>query len=188
MAGVQAELDGLGIRAVEEALDLRLGADVAVGVGVEHEHGAVRVGDVLAELGHAGVEAVPLVVGEGGGAGEVAVEVAVALGQDHEMLRAVGADHRHLGVAVRLGLLERLPALVQRHEHGAAGEGQAALRILLADEPGVRGQIAERSQLAVPVAGRWTSSRYRCHGVWSGSRPGIQTPQESGAVPRWSLG
>ena len=53
MARVQAELDGLGIGAVEEALDLLLRPDVAVRVGVEHEHGAVLVGHVLAELGHA---------------------------------------------------------------------------------------------------------------------------------------
>ena len=116
MAGVQAELDGLGIGAVEEALDLLLGAHVAVGVGVEHEHGAVLVGDVPAELAHAGVEAGPLVVGEGRAGGEVAVQVRVALGQDHEVLRAVGADDRHLGVAVGLGLLERLRALVEGDE------------------------------------------------------------------------
>ena len=48
--GVEAELHGLRVGAVEEALDLLLGADVAVGVGVEHQHGAMLVGDVPAEL------------------------------------------------------------------------------------------------------------------------------------------
>ena len=154
VAGVEAQLHRLRVRAVEEALDLRLGAHVAVGVGVEDEDGAVRFGDVPAELGHAGGEAGPLVVGERGRGDDVAVEVRVALGQDHEVLRAVGTDDGHLGVAVGLGLLEGVLALVQGDEHRAAGERQPALRIRLADDPRVRGQVAEGAELAVPVARR----------------------------------
>ena len=63
--GVQAQVHGPGVRAVKETLDLRLGPDVAVGVGVEHEDGPVLLGHVAAELRHAGRQRVPLVVGQG---------------------------------------------------------------------------------------------------------------------------
>ena len=111
---VEAQVDRLGVGAVEEALDLRLRAHVAVRVGVEHEHGAVRVGDVPAELGHPGRQRRPLVVGQGRAADEVALEVRVSLGQDHEVAGAERADGGHLRVAVGLRLRERVLALVQR--------------------------------------------------------------------------
>ena len=151
---VEAQVDRLGVRAVEEALDLRLRADVAVRVGVEHEHGAVRVGDVPAELGHPGRQRRPLVVGQGRAADEVALEVRVSLGQDHEVAGAERADGGHLRVAVGLRLRERVLALVERDEHRPAGEREAALRVLVADDAGVRRQVAVGSELGVPVARR----------------------------------
>ena len=108
---------------------------------MEHEHCAVLVGDVTAELGHPGQEACPLLRGEGGAPVQVAVEVGITLGQDHEVPCAIWPDDRHLGVDVRLGLVERSLALVEGDEDRAAGKPEAALRIFLTDDARIRRQV-----------------------------------------------
>ena len=148
---VEAQVNRLRIGAVEEARDLVLRAHVAVRVRVEHEHGAVRVGNVPPERGHPARQMGPLVVGQGRAGREVAVEVRVALGQDHEVAGAERADREHLRVAVRLRLCERVLALVQRDEHGPAGQRELALRVLVADDARVRRQVAVGSELGVSV-------------------------------------
>ena len=72
---VKAELHGRRVGTIEEALDLLLCADVAVGVGVEGQHGAMLTGHVAAQLGHARHEGLPLVVIQFRRGGEVALEV-----------------------------------------------------------------------------------------------------------------
>ncbi len=66
---------------------------------------------------------------------------------------AIGPDDRHFRVDVRFGLVERGPALMEGDEDRAAGEPEAALRVLLTDDARIRRQVPERAELRIPVAG-----------------------------------
>ena len=152
---VQAQVDQLGVGVGEEPLHPLLGVDVGVGVRVEHQLDAVLLQQVAGQLVRPRDQVLPLLGVDLRRLGQrAAVHVGVLVGQVHEVLGADLAQQLRLAAEVLLGLVERLLALVQPGEDGAAGDGEVALGQLVAQLPRVLRQEALRAELGVEVAGQ----------------------------------
>ena len=111
VAGVEAQVDVGRVGLGQEPLDLRLGADKAVGVRVEHRRQAVLVSENAAQLGGPVDQGPPLVAvqlrGVGAGVG----------GEQHHVAGAHGRDQLgHLVGVAQVGL--PAPRVVQDAKHG----------------------------------------------------------------------
>ena len=154
VAGVQAQVDELAVGAVEEAVDVLLGVDVAVGVRMVLRTHAVLFEHRLAEFVHAVGLLLPLLGGESavlehGSRGGVAPH----LGDDDDVLAADRG--RQLGDVLDL-LPDRVPriVLVQMLEHGARRQLQVACGEFVGQLLGIGRQVTEGAEFDPLVAGR----------------------------------
>src|SRR4051794_18403885 len=151
--GVQAEVDKLRFGVAEELLDPILGVDVGVRMRVEDELDAVLLVDDPGQLVRAGDQVLPLLEVEVSGVRRLArVLVGVLLGEMHQVLRADRCQELRLAAEVSDRLVERVPALVQAGEHGAAADPETPLSELVLQPTGVLWHETLGSQLGVDVA------------------------------------
>jgi hypothetical protein len=151
--GVEAETHPFGISVGQEASDLLVGLDVALGVGMEHQaHPGLLAQDAGEMAGPFGQRA-PLVRVEFGRLEWPAVgQVAVHRREEHDV---AGAERAGQPGNVQHPVPDgrQLRALVQRPANGAAGQAQAAGLELAAQPPRVGRQVAVRAELE-PIVSR----------------------------------
>src|SRR5690606_32842915 len=154
VAGVEAEVDHVGVGGVEEALDVLLGVDVGVGVRVDHDVEAVGVADLAAQAFHAGAQVAPLLGGEFGCLQDLGgLVVAPEGGDDDEVLGThVAGEGGHPADLLPGGVPLGRPA-VQPAEDGAGGDLQAAALHLVVEAGGVGGEVAVGAEFDPGVAG-----------------------------------
>ncbi len=186
VAGVQAQVHERAVGAVEEAVDVLFGVDVAVGVRMVLRTHAVLFEHGLAQLVHAGGLLGPLVGGqvavlEHGAGGRVAPHLG---GDDDDVLAPDGRGE--LGDVLDLGPY-RIPGivLVQVLEHRSGRELQVAPSQFVGQLLGVGGEVTEGPPQFDPLVARGGDlvEEAGVRGLLGGRRGNQTPPQESGAEP-----
>jgi hypothetical protein len=152
--GVQAQVHEPRIGVGQEPLDLVLGLDVGVHVRVEDQFDAELLVDHPAEFVGSGDEVAPVLGAERRGVRRLArVHVGVLLGQVDQVLGTDGGEQPRLAAERLDRRLERLGALVQGREDGAAAHLQAALVQFVAQPLRILRKEALRAEFGPHVAG-----------------------------------
>ncbi len=153
MAGVEAQVHVLAVGAVEEAVHILLGVDVAVRVRVVLRLHAVLLEHLLAQLVHAAGLLLPLLCSEIAVLEHLAAARVAPHLRDHDHMLAAGGrgqlrDVLDLGPHGIPGVI-----LMQVLEHGAGRQLQIVGREFVTELLRVGGQVAVRPQLDPLVTG-----------------------------------